>query len=396
MNPITAFLIVALIYLIGDIVGIITKAWVPSVFVVAVLLITGFWTVLPKDLMKVAGLSMPIALIAMYTCVVHMGSVISIKELMKQWKVIVITIVGLVGMVGFCWFIAAPIVGRDYVVAGLPPLTGGIVAALMMQQTALAKGLQDAAILAVVMYVIQGFAGYPLTAICLKKEGKRLIEKYRNGEIASDLNDSITSQEELASTGKGKLFPPIPKKYNTTNVLMGKMAFISFISLYLSNLTNGKVSGFVICLVLSIIGTEIGFIDASILNKSNSFGFMMFILLSNIFGELSKATPQMIAKISVPLIIIIIIGVTGLAIFSMVGGKFLGISKEMAFAVALTALYGFPQNYILTEEAAKALAKDDDEMKFLMDSMLPQMIVGGFITVTITSVVLAGLFTNLL
>ena len=31
-----------------------------------------------------------------------------------------------------------------------------------------------------------------------------------------------------------------------------------------------------------------------------------------------------------------------------------------------------------------------------MDLMLPQMIVGGFVTVTITSVVIAGIFVNLL
>ena len=31
-----------------------------------------------------------------------------------------------------------------------------------------------------------------------------------------------------------------------------------------------------------------------------------------------------------------------------------------------------------------------------MDTMLPQMIVGGFVTVTITSVIVAGIFTGFL
>ncbi len=76
--------------------------------------------------------------------------------------------------------------------------------------------------------------------------------------------------------------------------------------------------------------------------------------------------------------------------------KLLKVSWEMAFATSLTALYGFPPNYILTEESVKAIAETPEEHQFLLDHMLPQMIVGGFVTVTITSVVVAGIFIGLL
>jgi len=78
----------------------------------------------------------------------------------------------------------------------------------------------------------------------------------------------------------------------------------------------------------------------------------------------------------------------------MLLGKRLGYTKEMSFAIALTALYGFPPNYILTEEASKALASTTEERDFLMDEMLPKMLVGGFTTVTIVSVIIAGIFIN--
>ena len=68
----------------------------------------------------------------------------------------------------------------------------------------------------------------------------------------------------------------------------------------------------------------------------------------------------------------------------------------MSYAISLTALYGFPPNYILTEEAAKALAETPEEKKYLMDEMLPPMIVGGFTTVTVGSVIIAGIFIKLL
>ena len=47
---------------------------------------------------------------------------------------------------------------------------------------------------------MQGFAGYPLTSIVLKKEGKRLLEKYRNGELESKRMIQIQA-EKTEKTG---------------------------------------------------------------------------------------------------------------------------------------------------------------------------------------------------
>lgn len=118
----------------------------------------------------------------------------------------------------------------------------------------------------------------------------------------------------------------------------------------------------------------------------------MTALMAFIFAGLSKATPDMLLKMALPLVGMIIFGVIGMAILSMLAGKLLGESKAMSFAVALTALYGFPPNYILTEEAVKAIAQTPEEKEFLMGEMLPKMLVGGFTTVTVASVIVAGVF----
>ena len=67
----------------------------------------------------------------------------------------------------------------------------------------------------------------------------------------------------------------------------------------------------------------------------------------------------------------------------------------LAFATALTALYGFPPNAIITENTCNALAETPEEKEYLMSKMFPPMIVGGFTTVTITSVVIAGIFAEM-
>ena len=79
-------------------------------------------------------------------------------------------------------FIAPLIIDKTLVIAGLPPLTGGIVAATMMQDAAKAAGLEVAAVFAIAMYCVQGFAGYPITAVCLQKEGRRLLKDFRSGK----------------------------------------------------------------------------------------------------------------------------------------------------------------------------------------------------------------------
>lgn len=122
----------------------------------------------------------------------------------------------------------------------------------------------------------------------------------------------------------------------------------------------------------------------------------MFVLMIFVFAGLKDATPEILGEAIGPMAIIIVVGVVGMTITAVIAGKVLGVSLPMSIAVSLTSLYGFPPNYILTEEASKALAETPEEMEFLMSKMLPMMIVGGFITVTITSVVIAGLFVNLL
>ncbi len=398
MNNIQAFLILAIVYYIGEFISTKTKAWIPSVFVIASLFLVGYWTFFPKDIVALAGMGPPLGgTLAIMLCITHMGTIISIKQLLEQWKVIVITLAGLFGMVAFCWFICIPLVGREYVIAGLPPLTGGIVAATMMNQAALEKGLITAAVLAIAMYAMQGFAGYPLTAIMLKIEGRKLLSGFRSGDLklttrTADVDESAGNMK-LVEKEKKKLLPPVPSKYSSTAFVLGKLMLSAYIASKLSALTG--LNQAVWALILGIVLTEVGFLDKDSLNKANSYGFLMFVLMIFVFSGLKDATPEILLETLGPMAIIIIVGVVGMALLSILVGKFLRVSWNMAFAVSLTALYGFPPNYILTEKSVKALAQTPQEHEFLMGKMLPMMIVGGFVTVTITSVIIAGFFVNL-
>jgi len=396
-NVVLCFLILAIVYSIGDWVGTATKAWVPSTFVVACLFLIGYWTVFPKEIVTTSGLSAPFTtVICVYLLIVHMGSSISLHELLKQWKVIVTCLAGLTGMLLAGWFIAGLFVDRSLIIAGLPPLAGGSVAALIMQTAAQDAGLEIAATLAIAMYSAQGFAGYPLTAFCLKKEGRRLLSNFRKGKLEDAAPVMAGGDLETASAEpeKRRLIPPTPKKYFSTATALVKISIVTLIGMKISAITG--VGGTVCALLLSIALTELGFLEKNILKECGCFNLVAYAMMMAIFDGLKGATPEIMGAAIGPMVTLIVIGVAGMGIMAFIASKILKMNFFMAMAVNLTALYGFPPNYILTEEACTALSENETEKNYLMEHMLPQMIVGGFVTVTITSVIIAGAFANFL
>ena len=273
-----AFVICAVAYLIGEAVSNVTKAWVPSVFVTAAILLIGYWTVIPPTLVSDSKLIPFGSTIGIYLLITHMGTIISVKQLAEQWKTIVVCLAGLAGMCGACLLICPMLMPREYVISGLPPLTGGIIAAVTMQTAAAEKGLAEAALFAIAMYCVQGFAGYPLTAACLQLEGKKLLKKFRAGEsVSADASgiDKANALEAGAVVEKKKLIPPLPEKWNGPVMIFLKLGIVAWLSTQLGSIVFpgiGKISGAVWALVLGVICTTLGFLDTNSLNKANSHG----------------------------------------------------------------------------------------------------------------------------
>lgn len=395
-NFVLAFVLCAAAYIIGEVVSTVTKAWIPSVFVTAIVMLIGYWTVFPHELVSDSKLIPFGSTLGIYLLITHMGTVISLKQLKAQWKTIVVCLSGLAGMCVLAWFICPLFMDKTLVIAGLPPLTGGIIAATTMQTAAANAGLEVAAVFAITMYCVQGFAGYPITAVCLQVEGKRLLKEFRDGgsvPVALAENPMAMVDEPDRKT----LIPPVPKKFDSAVVTLIKLGIVAWFATLLGGVSFpfiGKISGAIWALVLGVIFTTLGFLDRNSLNRANSYGIVMFALMMYVFDGLKDCTPEMLVSIIVPMLVLIVIGVFGMAVASFIIAKVLKMSFPLAFANGLTALYGFPCDAIITESTCKSLAQTDDEFNFLMSKMFPSMIVGGFVTVTITSVFIAGAFAS--
>lgn len=394
-SVVAAFAIVLAILAIGELVSTLTKAFIPSVFVSALLFLIGFWTILPADIVTQASFSTPVVYMSMYLLLTHMGTLMSVKELIAQWRTIVIALAGIAGICAMTLTVGALIFGWQNVVAATPPLTGGVVASILMSTAATELGYPVVAVLVTAMYIMQGFLGYPITAVMLKKEARRLADEVKSGTaVAVEKVANTVGAEEAAAVSKFRIFPQFPEKFTTSYTILLKLALVAYLATLAAPIIH--LNQFVVCLLFGVIGREIGFLEEKALVKANAFGLLMTTLMAFIFAGLSKATPAMLAEIAGPLFGILVLGVIGMYILSMIAGKILGETKEMAFCIAMTALYGFPADYVLTIEAAKSVTDNEEEYDYAIASMLPKMLVGGFTTVTIASVIIAGIFVNLL
>lgn len=59
----------------------------------------------------------------------------------------------------------------------------------------------------------------------------------------------------------------------------------------------------------------------------------------------------------------------------------------------ITALFGFPGTVIVPTEVTKAVAETENEKKLIQGSIMPKMIISGMVSVSVVSVVAAGIMS---
>ncbi len=383
MDSLTALIIVLAVYSIGDIVSYYTRSIVSMLFVSSVLFIGLFWLGVPNTLFADSQLQQLGALF-IGILITHMGTLLSIEDFIKQWKTVVVSALALVGIGLLLYFIGPLIIDKTYAIAAAPPISGGVVAAIIMGQRAAEMGMNEIRIFATIIVAIQGFVGYPVCSAILNKEAKMILAREDDEE------------EDKNVERKKPLIPPLREDLQTPYILILKLAVFSYLSAKLSALTGGIVHTFVICLFMGVLGRWLGILEESTLTKANSFGLSMAAIMAVIFAPLADATPEILANLVFPLVVSLALGTIGIFIFASIGAKLVKMSRPMAIAIGTTALFGFPGTFILSNEVANANGKTAEERKKILDDILPKMLVAGFATVTIGSVILAGVMVKML
>jgi hypothetical protein len=432
MNPVLAFVIVMIVWTVSDFVAKKTKSLLSSLLVASIIFLIGFLTgIFPEDLLASSSL-LALAGVVVGFIIVHLGTMISLDDFKKQWRTLLVGIATVIG-IGVTLLLAGLIFGGgvrpgaydgvaaarplDFVIAGTGALSGGTISVLIVQEAALNVGLTSLAVFPVLITALQGIIGFPLTSIILAREAARLKAEYRAGNLApadvvedtSTTNDTpttsdtptagdastkgdtkTTTKRDTPTTSEGRL----PAALRTTPGTLFLVGVVVLIATLINNVTDGILNTFVVALVFGIALRTFGIFKPSVLSGIDAFGLMMLSIMILVFGPLATVKPSDVASLALPLLLAFVFGIIGIILFASVVGKLVGYTLSMSIAIGLTALFGFPGTMILSQEAAKGAGETPEEVAAIEGDILPKMIVAGFATVTITSVIVTSIIAG--
>ena len=386
MNATLAAAIIFVVFAVGDMISAKTKAIVSMLLVASVVFLLGFWAGIFPTTMFADSTLLSMAGLLVTLLLVHLGTTIKLRDFGAQWRTVIISAVACIAISVAVFFIGQLIIDRGFALVGAPILSGGVVATLQMQSMAQDAGREELAVFATLVMCAQGFVGYPVASLCLKSEAKRIKAKLNSGELsASDLEAS-----KAAEGSHKKLIPPLPAALNTPNAILAKVVLVALLSVTVSGLFHDAVNKLVWCLIFGVLCKEIGFLDENALGKANATGIVMPIITLSIFTNLASATPQMVGSMIVPLLVVIVIGSIAFSVVSILVGKIFGYSWPMSMAIGSSCLFGFPGTVIISNEVSESTGTTAEEKAFINEQIMPKMLVAGMVTVSITSVLVAG------
>lgn len=397
MTPIYASLILIAILALGDYISIITKAKVPMLFVCLFGYLILIWSGMPKDLISISTLG-PLGGMLVPVLIVHMGTLIPFNQIKEQWRSIVVALIGLVIAGGFILLIISPIFGYNKAVAGCAPVLGGIIAALVTADGLKAAGHPELLVIAMAILGIQGLVGMPIASNILKKYVVSIKEKIKRGEITSDSVSKKKAAEEIQygtdENPSPKYRALLPKKFEVDTIMLFKLLIGGALAFFLGKIT--PISNSIWALFIGMTGAYFGIYRGKMLNRANSFGLAMAALIILVLGSMNNVTFKLFTTQLPAILSILAIGTIGLLLGGVIGAKIVKWPKELSIPVVLTAEFGFPGNYLISDEVARSTGSNKKERDIIMDKILPPMLVGGYTTVTITSIIIASILIKTL
>lgn len=397
MTPIYATLILIAILALGDYISIITKAKVPMLFVCLFGYLILIWSGMPKDLISISTLG-PLGGMLVPILIVHMGTLIPFNQIKEQWRAIVVALIGLVIAGGFILLIISPIFGYNKAVAGCAPVLGGIIAALVTADGLKVAGHPELLVIAMAILGIQGMVGMPIASNILKKYAVSIKEKIKQGEITSDSVSKEKVTEEIQygtdENPSPKYKALVPRKFEVDTIMLFKLLLGGALAFFLGTITPIPYS--IWALFIGMVGAYFGLYRGKMLNRANSFGLAMAALIILVLGSMNNVTFKLFTTQLPAMLSILAIGTVGLLLGGVIGAKIVKWPKELSIPVVLTAEFGFPGNYLISDEVARSTGSNKKERDIIMDKILPPMLVGGYTTVTITSIIIASILIKTL
>ncbi len=388
MTAVQAFCVLLAIFALGEIVAEKTRAILSATLVIAVVLLIAFWCGLPADIFNTAAVT-AIGNILVGVLITSMGTMIDFPELKRQWKTVVISLICVICAVALIVVLCPILIGHDMAIAGAPIFAGANTAALLMTSALTEKGLADLSSFVILVLVAQNFVGIPVASILLRKDAQNFLKDRANIALYAKADETATAEAKRKPL-------QLPAFLNKPSVKLLKLSLVAALSQFCAGLTNGTVHFFVFALLFGILFSELGFLEKNILPQTESNGLIIFTTTVVIFTNLANTTPQQLVSMLVPLLVLLLVGVIGACVAGVILGKALHVAPGLAISLGLTCTFGFPTTMFIPKEVSVAMSSNEEERIAIENYMLPKMVTAGFVTVTISSVLIAGVVVKML
>ena len=384
----SSFMIVLIVFALGDIVGKITKGKLSGMMVVMLLFLVGFLTkLIPADIIDQGGLT-ALSKLAIAMVLFNMGTTLNVKQLIEEWRTV---LMAALCMLASClvMLLVSPIIGFDTMLVGMPVINGAAMATSLMASAAAEKVLATAPALCAVIYSVQKFVGAPIASAMGIRYGKKLLKAYRE-------NPAQFKKQETGNGASAKVsFADKHKEWYSANVMMALVAAGSWVAHILGDLTPINYS--IWALLLGVVCAASGLVPTKPLQKSNSYGLMMVAVFGSIIPSLAKVSLSDLGTMAFQTIVLFAAALIGVALVGWVlpTWKLVG-DKDLAVGIGVEQFLGFPSNVVICREVGDAVGDTPEEKAFIEDTLNVPYVVGGITVITVLSTMLAGFVINML
>ncbi|GAB4073720.1 hypothetical protein GCM10028778_12230 [Barrientosiimonas marina] len=387
-EPLIATVLVFAIIAFGEWLSIKTRARIPMLLTAMVGFLVLSWTgVFPDDILDKAQFP-ALGSILIGPAIVHMGTMIPFSLLKQQYKAVFVALGGMVVSAVLILTIVTLVFDYHTAVAGVGPLNGGLIALLITTDSLKEVGRASLVVIPALVVAFQGVLGMPLALNFIRRYARKVQRAIDKGMFTA--TDQAAAADET-QTSEAK--PEGPVRSSMTLKLF--LVFVAAaIGVALGNITGIHYTLW--CLAIGIIGLRLGILEEKSLEKANSFTITMIGVIFAVIGTMADVTPQEVLANLPAIITLLLLGTAGLSLGGYIVSKLVNWDPLKGMPVALTALFGFPGDYLLCEEASRSVARTKQEEHVIFNELLSPMLIGGFTTVTVVSVLIAGVLVNTL
>ena len=380
--PAISFAVYAVLYAMAEIVSKKTKGIFSSLLFLSLAYLIGFLSgVFPKDCVSATGMPGIVSAFVSLAIVTNMGTLISLRQLAREWKTVVICLSGVAALAAFCLLTDGKIFAPFYGLCTLPAIPGGIVA-LAIIKDALVSCDPCLTAFTLLLFALHNLVGIPLASYMLRAYCK------------SSVPPAVSA---AAAPAERKLTVLSAREDESPALLLARLACVMALAAILSHFINDAVPASVFGLVLGVFAAELGFLPRDLLSKAGHYNLLIFMMLTTVVDPMALVDLPSLIDCLAPLLFYLLCGSAVTILGSVLAGGLLKVDWRLSCALSCACMIGFPGTLIVAQDIVDGIGYEDEAQRLAMRNALgSKMVIAGFSTVSTASVIIASLIAPLL